>query len=102
MKMDDTMKSLGVKFDMHFDNQVQLRECIDTVKEKGEKISIADGRRRDKMAGGRDLLPNQHCIQKSALPVASGGVREIGLSLRWAGKKNSLTYKRLFDKTNIR
>ena len=49
MKMDGTMKSLGVKFDMHVDNQVQLRECIETVKGKGDKILIADGRRRDKM-----------------------------------------------------
>ena len=28
MKMDGTMKSLGVKFDMYVDNQVQLRECV--------------------------------------------------------------------------
>ena len=35
MKIDGTMKSLGVKFDMHVDNQVQLRECIETVKVKG-------------------------------------------------------------------
>ena len=45
MKMDGTMKSLGVKFDMHVDNQVQLRECIETVKEKWDEILIADGRR---------------------------------------------------------
>ena len=38
MKMDDTMKSLGVKFDMHVDNQVQLRECIETVKLKGMRF----------------------------------------------------------------
>ena len=49
MKMDGTMKSLGVKFDMHVDNQVQLRECIETVKVKGDEISSANGRRRDKM-----------------------------------------------------
>ena len=67
MKMDGTMKSLGVKFDMHVDNQVQLRECIETVKVKGDKISSANGRRRDKMlAVGIFLLTNivyrsQHC-----------------------------------------
>ena len=67
MKMDGTMKSLGVKFDMHGDNQVQLKECIDTVNEKGDKILIADARRRDKMlAVGISLLTNvvyrsQHC-----------------------------------------
>jgi hypothetical protein len=67
MKMDGTMKSLGVKFDMHVDNQVQLRECIETVKEKGDRILIADGRRRDKMlVVGVCLLTNivyrsQHC-----------------------------------------
>ena len=67
MKMDGTMKSLGVKFDMHVDNQVQLRECLETVKDKGDKIIIADGRRRDKMlAVGLCLLTNivyrsQHC-----------------------------------------
>ena len=67
MKMDGTMKSLGVKFDMHVDNQVQLRECIETVKEKGDKVLIANGRRRDKMlAVGICLLTNivyrsQHC-----------------------------------------
>jgi hypothetical protein len=49
MRMDGTMKSLGVEFDRHADNQVQLRECIETAKEKGERITIADGRRRDKM-----------------------------------------------------
>ena len=52
---------------MHVDNQVQLRESIETVKEKGERITIADGRRRDKMlAVGICLLTNvvyrsQHC-----------------------------------------
>ena len=67
MKMDGTMKSLGVKFDMHVDNQVQLRECIETVKEKGDRILIADGRRRDKMlVVGVCLLTiivyrSQHC-----------------------------------------
>jgi hypothetical protein len=67
MKMDGTMKSLGVKFDMHVDNQVQLRECIETVKGKGDRILIANGRRRDKMlAVGVCLLTNivyrsQHC-----------------------------------------
>ena len=67
MKMDGTMKSLGVKFDMHVDNQVLLKECIDMVREKGDRILIANGRRRDKMlAVGVCLLTNviyrsQHC-----------------------------------------
>ena len=67
MKMDGTMKSLGVKFDMHVDNQVQLKECVETISEKGDKILIADARRRDKMlAVGISLLTNivyrsQHC-----------------------------------------
>ena len=57
--MDGTMKSLGVKFDMHLDNQVQLKECIETVNEKGDRILIADARRRDKMlAVGISLLTN--------------------------------------------
>ena len=67
MKMDGTMKSLGVKFDMHVDNQVQKRDCIGTIKEKGEKINQADARRRDKLlALSYILLTNvvyrsQHC-----------------------------------------
>jgi hypothetical protein len=61
------MKCLGVKFDMHVDNQVQLAECIETVDSKGDKIVMADVRRRDKMlAVGYCLLQNivyrsQHC-----------------------------------------
>ena len=59
MKMDGTMKSLGVLFDMHVDNQVQLRECIKTIEDKGEKILQADARKRDKMlAVGYNLLTN--------------------------------------------
>jgi hypothetical protein len=67
MKMDGTMKCLGVKFDMHVDNQVQLAEYIETVDSKGDKIVMADVRRRDKMlAVGYCLLQNivyrsQHC-----------------------------------------
>jgi hypothetical protein len=67
MKMDGTMKSLGVKFDMHVDNQVQLGECIETVISKGEQILQANARKRDKMlAIGYVLLTNvvyrsQHC-----------------------------------------
>ena len=67
MKMDGTMKSLGVKFDMHVDNQVQKRECIATITEKGVKINQAQARRRDKMlALSYMLLTNvvyrsQHC-----------------------------------------
>ena len=34
MKMDGTMKSLGVKYDMHVDNQVQKWDYINTIKEK--------------------------------------------------------------------
>ena len=67
MKMDGTMKSLGVKFDMHVDNQVQKHECIATITEKGVKINQAQARRRDKMlALSYILLTNvvyrsQHC-----------------------------------------
>ena len=38
MKMDGTMKSLGVKFNMHVDNQIQLGECEETIRGKGELI----------------------------------------------------------------
>ncbi len=69
--MDGTMKSRGVKFDMHVDNQVQLRDCIETVKVKGEKISIADGRDEKKNAGGWVFPSNKCCIQEPALPEAS-------------------------------
>jgi hypothetical protein len=59
MKMDGTMKSLGVKFDMHVDNQVQLAECVQTVESKGDKIMMADARRRNKMlVVGYCLLQN--------------------------------------------
>ena len=34
---------------MHVDNQEQLREWVETVGEKGDRILIADARRRDKM-----------------------------------------------------
>ena len=67
MKMDGTMKSLGVKFDMHVDNQIQKMECIETIKLKGDKIMQVEARRRDKMlAVSYCLVTNvvyrsQHC-----------------------------------------
>ena len=67
MKSDGTMKSLGVKFDMHVDNQVQKRECIEAIKTKGHHINQADARKRDKiLALSYILLTNvvyrsQHC-----------------------------------------
>ena len=67
MKMDGTMKSLGVKFDMHVDNQIQKMECIEAIKLKGDKIMQVEARRRDKMlAVGYCLVTNvvygsQHC-----------------------------------------
>ena len=67
MKRDGTMKSLGVKFDMHVDNQIQKRECIETIKLKGDKIMQVEARRRDKMlAVSYCLVTNvvyrsQHC-----------------------------------------
>ena len=65
--MDGTMKSLGVKFDMHVDNQIQLGECEETIRDKGGNIMQADARKRDKMlAISYVLLTNvvyrsQHC-----------------------------------------
>ena len=52
---------------MHVDNQVQKRDCINTIREKGERINQADARRRDKLlALSYILLTNivyrsQHC-----------------------------------------
>ena len=67
MKTDGTMKSLGVKFDMHVDNQVQLMECENKIKETGEQVFRVEARKRDRMlALGYCLLTNivyrtQHC-----------------------------------------
>ena len=67
MKKDGTMKSLGVKIDMHLSNTIQLKECIETIRNKGEEIRQVDARVRDKMlAIGYCLRTNvvyrtQHC-----------------------------------------
>jgi hypothetical protein len=67
MKKDGTMKSLGVKIDMHLSNTIQLKECIDTIRSKGEEIRQVTARTRDKMlAIGYCLRTNvvyrtQHC-----------------------------------------
>ena len=61
------MKSLGVKFDMHVDNQVHKHECIATITEKGVKINQAQARRRDKLLSLTYILltnvvyRSQHC-----------------------------------------
>ena len=61
------MKSLGVKLDMHLSNTIQLKECTETIKSKGEEILQVNARVRDKMlAIGYCLRTNvvyrtQHC-----------------------------------------
>ena len=74
MKEDGTMKSLGVKVDMHLSNTIQLKECTETIKSKGEEILQVNARVRDKMLAIGYCLRTNVVLQDSALLVAFGGL----------------------------
>jgi len=67
IKMDGTMKVLGVKMDMHLTNIIQKNECEETIIMLSDKIRRASARTRDRvMVAGLCIRTNvvyraQHC-----------------------------------------